>query len=129
MRLHHWHACIGTEIGDFELSYAQWQAARGHFDHLVGDGHPEATTEDIEAYLGGIANSLNGLGRNTEAINTYREAFKYAPKDDVDSPYEVNICRTQWSNGELDEAAARLTKLIKLREMAKGEKDDSKSFV
>ncbi|KAF2685916.1 TPR-like protein, partial [Lentithecium fluviatile CBS 122367] len=128
MRLHHQHACIYSEIGDFELSLSHWQAAKKHYEELTAAGQTGPTDADIESYLGGIGNSLNGLGRNKEAIANYLEAFKHAPVNDITSPYEVNICRTRWADGQLEEAASRLCELIELRKEAKGE-DDTDSFV
>jgi len=129
MRLHHQHACICSEIGDFGVSLTHWKTAKQHYDDLSLAGYPGIKNTDNESYLGGIGNSLNGLGRNKEAISYYLDAFKVVPPDDVDSPYQVNICRTRWADGQLDEAAARLCELIKLREIAKGEKDDTSNFV
>ena len=128
MRLHRQHACINSEIGNFGLSLSHWEAAKAHYEELTFAGQPGTTEDDIETYLGGIASSLNGLGRHKEAITCYLVAFKHSAPNDVDSPYEVNICRTRWADGQVEEAARRLCELVELREKAKGEKDDTKSF-
>ncbi|KAF1955680.1 TPR-like protein [Byssothecium circinans] len=128
MRLHYTHACITTEIGDFKHSLHHFERAKSCHDQLTAQRHPGLTQMELRNYVGGIANSLNGLGRNNEAEGFYLESLKLGTPDDIDSPYEVNICRCRWAAGRFKEAGDRLCELIELREKTYG-KNDTRNYI
>jgi hypothetical protein len=76
MRLHHLHACIGREIGDFQTSLNKSYQALDYLNRLKAAGQDEPSSRTRRNYLGGIANSLNGLGRDAEAENFYAQALQ-----------------------------------------------------
>lgn len=140
--IHYNHACIATEIGDFDLSLKEFNLAKEFHDKLKAQGYPDPKPTRASIVLGGIANSQNGLGNDSEADITYRKCLALGTPDDIHSAYEVNICRSWWARGlsELKndsrlqaeelfkKAEARLRKLIDLREAAYG-KDDVKDYM
>lgn len=135
--IHYNHACIASEIGDFDLSLKEFSRAKEFHDKLKAQGYPDPKPIRARAVLGGIANSQNGLGDDSEAEITYGECLALGTPDDIHSAYEVNICRSWWARGlsELKKdsrleaeklfkkAEARLRELIGLREKAYGNND------
>jgi tetratricopeptide (TPR) repeat protein len=78
------------------------------------------------ALLGGIANSLNGLGRNEEAEVKYGECLKLNTVDEF-AIYEVNLRRCQWAMGKLEEASDGLLDFLRRRAERYGV-DDTDSY-
>lgn len=88
----HTKASIETDMGDFQSSLKTWLEGKSLF------GSVQLTPRKA---LGGIANSYQGLGNQTEAIEWYRECLKKLDPDRTEiSPYEVNIYRSYWAAGQ-----------------------------
>ncbi|EFR04153.1 SesB protein [Nannizzia gypsea CBS 118893] len=127
----HNHACITTELGDFSLSLELFQKEQAIYIDAVANGFqsPPGSGADWRiSILGGIANSYQGLGNQIEAELYYKQCLELGEKNDIHSPYEVNICRSQWARGALVEASARLEELIALREAEYGP-EDTEDFI
>lgn len=58
---------IATEIGDFAQSLLYFQQALECFQDATAKGYKDSPLIREETLYGGIANSLNGLGRDLEA--------------------------------------------------------------
>ncbi|KAL8833577.1 MAG: hypothetical protein Q9170_004192 [Blastenia crenularia] len=129
MRLHYSHACIGTEVGDFKLSLYHFQHAKSCHEKVTSQGCTGATQTELRNYVGGIANSLNGLGRHHDAEGYYLKSLELGKPNDIESPYEVNICRCRWAAGDFKDAEERLLELIELREKTYKQKDDTKNYI
>ncbi|KAM5452137.1 hypothetical protein MaudCBS49596_003491 [Microsporum audouinii] len=127
----HNHACITTELGDFSLSLELFQKEQAIYLDAVANGFqsPPGSGADWRiSFLGGIANSYQGLGNQIEAELYYKQCLELGKKNDIHSPYEVNLCRSQWARGALAEASARLEELIALREAEYG-LEDTEDFI
>lgn len=129
MRLHYYHACIATEVGDFKLSLHHFKHAHSCFNKVTSEGCTGPTQRELRNYIGGIANSLNGLGYNNEAEGYYLKSLKLGDPDDIESPYEVNLCRCRWAAGRFEEAGKRLCELIELREKVYKQKNDIRNYL
>lgn len=123
IQLHYSYACIATEIGDFSLSHAQFELARTLLNDALRVGYGPKPKLEVNI-LGGIANSLNGLGRNEEAEKYYLDCLKLGKPNNIRSAYEVNICRCRWAAGKFEPAKKRLEELISLREEKYHEDDE-----
>lgn len=62
---------IATEIGDFAQSLLYFQQALECFQDATAKGYKDSPLIREETLYGGIANSLNGLGRDLEAEKMY----------------------------------------------------------
>ena len=119
--------CVETEIGDFQKSLEYFERGSHSVQSLI-QMH-ENCREDMEGALeGGIANSLNGLGRNDEAKLKYAKAIEEERKTVEFTVYEITFCRSLWANGELEDASERLEAWIERRHERFG-KDDTEDFM
>lgn len=86
------YACIATELGDFEKSYEKFQAALDCYNKSSKRNFKEMREYTL---YGGIANSLDGLGRHAEAEELYRKCLELKPDNEEEelNVYEINICR------------------------------------
>jgi hypothetical protein len=126
IELYYSRACIETEIGHFDASLKYFR--RGHEAYQrLGLMNARQPSRMEYALVGGIANSLNGLGRNDESEVEYENCLKLKDENQAFSIYEVNLCRCQWSNGKLDEASTGLENFIRRREEKFGI-DDTENF-
>lgn len=113
-------ACIFTEMGSFDSSIRYFQRGWDLVQRLgssspdPGSPHPWSVDQMRYGLCGGIANSLNGLGKNLESLEKYNECLALKPNDNS-TIYEVNRCRCQLAIGMLDEAHAGLVSFIKKR--------------
>jgi tetratricopeptide (TPR) repeat protein len=122
MRISYIHACIVTELGNFDMSLTLFHKAKSLFEFAQKEDSTINQTR-LSTYLGGVANSLNGLGLDEEAETFYLECFRLSTLDEYNSAYQINICRSYWSRGLLEKASTRLCELIKLRDKRFGECD------
>ena len=121
VELHYTHACIATELPDFTMALKHFEKAKQHYDEMINSG---LALDGYEYVLwGGIANSLNGLGRDEEAEPNYRKALELKPATRKWSSYEVNLARCLFAQGKLDEAKTRLEDFLKRRTEVFGEND------
>jgi hypothetical protein len=125
VELHYAHACIGTEIPDFTMSLDHFQKAQKYYKEMTSLGFPKTNGH---ALLGGIANSLNGLGRDEEAEPLFLQAIAQKPAKQKFSAYEVNVSRCMMVQGKLKEASDRLLDFIRRREEAFGP-DDKQDYL
>ena len=124
IEIYYSHACVETETGRFKTSLDYFQRGYELCQRLASQ-----STKELEfALLGGIANSLNGLGRNTESEEKYQECLRIKDPNEEFSIYEVNLCRCQWSGGKLDEASRGLEVFLQRRRGVFGE-DDTEDFL
>lgn len=128
------NACIATEIGDFQQSHTSFVGALEHLDKFTKEERacivPEGYSTHLrrESFLGGIANSLNGLGRDIEAQDIYHKCLQYKPPNEVYSLYDINLARSYWAQGKLESAANRLTSFLEWRAALYG-KDDTEDYL
>lgn len=122
-------ACVYTETAEFDKSLfffqRGWDLSEGHDD---GISTPWPYAEMHYALCGGMANSLNGLGRDAESEPKYQDCLELNKNFDVWPIYEINMRRCQWMRGKLDEAASGLEDFIRRRTAARGE-DDPEGFL
>lgn len=126
--LSHARACIATEQGDFAEALEEFQKEDKQLEEAMEKGYSLTEAQKNQkkrVILGGIANSYQGLGDQLKAEANYERCLKLGKKDDINSSYEVNICRSMWARGAHDQAAARLNELIALRNAAKGTDDEA----
>lgn len=117
------HACIATEFGDFETSYAEFSSALECYKDTVKRSINRSPRPRQCTLYGGIGNSLNGMGRQKEAEKAYRKCLKLNPPDVEFPVYEINICRCLWAQGKLNDASKRLKKFLVRRATKYGPED------
>ena len=120
------HACIATELGDFETSLEHFKAALNCYNENTGQD--VSKFEDMREYTlyGGVANSLDGLGRHYEAETYYRRCLQLAPASEELSVYEINICRAmlhQQTADKLEEASMGLLGYLRRLKARYGSQD------
>lgn len=123
IELEYVYACIATELGDFETSYAKFASALEYYEKSVKKGINQSSKSRQCTLYGGIGNSLNGLGRQSESEKAFRKCLKLNPPDIEFSVYEINICRCLWSQGMLKEASEGLEKFLERRTKKYGAED------
>lgn len=126
VEIHYTHACIATELPDFNMANKHFNKAMEYYNEMIAAGLP---LENYEYVLwGGIANALNGLGRDEEAERIYIKALKLKPASKKWSAYEVNIARCMVAQGKLEEAETRLLDFVKRRAKVFGV-DDTEDYL
>lgn len=118
-------ACIETEKGDFTLSLKYFRDGYDAWQQLDEMGRAKETGMDFPL-VGGIANSLNGLGRNEESVLYFNQCL--AMSKDKYSIYEVNRARCKWHQGDLKGASEDLEDFLERREKEFGV-DDTNNFL
>lgn len=137
IELNYNHACIATELGDFRTSLEKFQAALDVFQRIENIRGPQTTEMEgqwkirEQSLYGGIANSLDGLGKYEEAEVKYRQCLAIKTEDDELSPYEVNICRCMLFENTVEktEKAANLLLDFLERYRAKYGQDESRDYL
>jgi tetratricopeptide (TPR) repeat protein len=110
--VHHVHACIATEIGDFEEPLEHFREARRRFDEMASQGLVKELAGRVEGIFTGIANSPHGLGKYAKAEPMYQEALEFADPGDPSSAYDINLGRRLWSMEKYDEASKQFEEFI-----------------
>ena len=126
VELYYSHACISTETGDFHKSLLYFQKGLDHHAQLVEQESVEIPYMKT-SLVGGIANSLNGLGQDDKAEKEYVKCIGMLQPDE-ESPYRINICRCQWSSGQLEKASKGLEIVLARRE-DKFKPDDTQDYL
>ncbi|KAJ5414876.1 hypothetical protein N7509_000210 [Penicillium cosmopolitanum] len=133
VQLYYARACIETEVGNFSSSLKYFKLGLHWFDEGTRRGITGIPTrlQTEECLYGGIANSLNGLGRQTEAEQVYYKCISLKQPNDTDPVYDVNLNRCLWSQGSsrYDEAAKNLLGIIEQREKDFGQPEDTEDYV
>lgn len=111
VELYNSHACLATELGDFKTSLQNFESALEFYNEGTKTGLGRFQTMREYSLYGGIANSLDGLGRYLEAEAMYENCLKISPPGEELNVYEINICKAMLHQGtpeKLEQASAGL---------------------
>ena len=128
IEVHSCHAAIATEAGDFNMSLEHFQKGLDIFNQALSMGYVHVDDAPHHILLGGIGNSLNGLGRNIEAEKAFLKCLNNKVSRTKFTPHEINICRTLLAQHKLQEAERRLQEVINRRRQKFGP-DDAQSYL
>lgn len=96
------------------MSYKHFLMAKDYYDEATKAGISLVKYDEYVLW-GGIANSLNGLGRDQEAEIIFQKALNLRPALRKWPAYEINIARCMIAQNKLEEAEKRLLDFIKRR--------------